>query len=36
MKLEIDESALPVFSALDSPVRIKIIQLLAKKKMNIN
>lgn len=35
MKLEIDESALPVFSALDSPVRIKIIQLLAKKKMNI-
>ncbi|EOL44679.1 hypothetical protein RV11_GL002428 [Enterococcus phoeniculicola] len=35
MKIELSESSLPVFSALDSPVRIQIIQLLAKRRMNI-
>lgn len=34
MKLEINEDALPIFSALDSTVRIKIIQLLSLKRMN--
>lgn len=35
MQLEISEESLPVYEALASSVRIKIIQLLAKQKMNI-
>ena len=34
MRLDIDESSIAVFSALDSLVRIKIIQLLSKDKLN--
>lgn len=35
MQLEINQEALPVYEALASNVRIKIIQLLAKNKMNV-
>lgn len=35
MQLEIDKSSLVVYEALASEVRIKIIQLLSKNKMNI-
>lgn len=35
MELDISESSLPVFKALASPARLKIIQLIAQKKMNI-
>jgi predicted transcriptional regulator len=35
MKIEIDEKWLPIYQALASDVRIKIIQLLARKPMNI-
>ncbi len=35
MQIQINEEALPVYEALASPVRIKIIQLLSKNKMNI-
>ncbi|MDT7013179.1 ArsR/SmtB family transcription factor [Levilactobacillus namurensis] len=35
MEADISEDSLPVFAALDSPVRVKIIQLLSKEKMNV-
>lgn len=35
MQLEIDKSSLPVYEALASDVRLEIIQLLSKNKMNI-
>ena len=35
MQIQINEEALPVYEALASPVRIKIIQLLSKNKMNV-
>ena len=35
MQLEINQEALPVYEALASNVRIKIIQLLARNKMNV-
>ena len=35
MQLEIDKSSLPVYEALASEVRLEIIQLLSKNKMNI-
>lgn len=35
MDLQLDQHALPIFQALDSPVRIQLIQLLSQKKMNI-
>src|SRR5699024_428437 len=35
MQIQINEDALPVYEALASPVRIKIIQLLSKNKMNV-
>lgn len=35
MQLQINEESLPVYEALASKTRIKIIQLLSKKKMNV-
>ena len=35
MQLQINEESLPVYEALASKTRIKIIQLLSKNKMNI-
>lgn len=36
MDLDISDNSLAVFAALDSPVRIRIIQLLSKKRMNVS
>lgn len=36
MDLDISNKSIPVFAALDSKVRIRIIQLLSEKKMNVS